>query len=291
MNAIPPLFLGTALWGWGVGQAEAFSLLDAFYAAGYRGVDTASNYPIDKNGQHFRLAENWLNEWARAHGVTDLQIIAKVGAMDNQGGNTANLTPSFLLMSADHYQRLFGNNLKCLMLHWDPRDQPYQIAETLDACRSWRAGGLEIGLSGIAAPQLYADGAPELQDVWWIEMKHNVLDEAAYATYAPFHGQRRFIAYGLNAGGIAPDKQYDAKSSATLRGKTPPANLPSLDEYLHALPADLPARPQDFNQLNMYNAYIHPDIASLIIGPRTMMQLQDSLDYFKTLQEASQSSS
>ena len=62
------LVLGTAMWGWTVDKVTAFQLLDAWYAAGQRKVDTATNYPIDRVPEHFRLAEQILAEWIRANG-------------------------------------------------------------------------------------------------------------------------------------------------------------------------------------------------------------------------------
>ena len=38
------IFLGTALWGWGVNQKEAFNLLDHYYNLGLRHIDTALIY-------------------------------------------------------------------------------------------------------------------------------------------------------------------------------------------------------------------------------------------------------
>jgi aryl-alcohol dehydrogenase-like predicted oxidoreductase len=43
------LLLGTAMWGWTVSRPTCFDLLDTFYAAGFRQVDAAVNYPINKN--------------------------------------------------------------------------------------------------------------------------------------------------------------------------------------------------------------------------------------------------
>ena len=61
-----PLILGTAMWGWTTSPAMAMTLLDQFYAAGGRAVDTATNYPINKNPGDFRQAERMLADWIRA---------------------------------------------------------------------------------------------------------------------------------------------------------------------------------------------------------------------------------
>ena len=284
MQSKVTLFLGTALWGWQVEKTQAFDLLDIYYAAGHRGIDTASNYPINQQPADFQLAEHWLAEWCRTNGIHDLNIIAKLGATNNMGGDAPNLTPSFLLMNADYLQRLFGLNLWCLMLHWDPRAADYAINTTLIACRSWQNSGWQIGLSGIDAPAIYAALAPDLHANWWIEVKHNLLDNHAYQKYSNFHGNKQFIAYGLNAGGLAPHKNYQAGSSAIIRGKNTNVNLQPYVDYLAGLPEAMPARPNDFNQLSMLYAYANPDIGGLIIGPRNQSQLVDSLAYYRLLQ-------
>ncbi|NJK72389.1 MAG: hypothetical protein HC926_03385 [Synechococcaceae cyanobacterium SM2_3_60] len=75
--------LGTAMWGWSVDQATAFEILDCFYGAGYRWVDTAMNYPINGNPADFRRSVQMLAAWCRDREVSDLQIICKVGSLSN----------------------------------------------------------------------------------------------------------------------------------------------------------------------------------------------------------------
>jgi aryl-alcohol dehydrogenase-like predicted oxidoreductase len=63
------LLLGTAQWGWTVNRTQAFDLLEAWFKAGYQAVDGATNYPINKNPDHWRASETILAEFVQAHGL------------------------------------------------------------------------------------------------------------------------------------------------------------------------------------------------------------------------------
>ena len=80
MTAPKSLVLGTAQWGWNVSAREAFGLLDAWLQAGFRAVDCATNYPINRNPADFRAAEKILLEYVRAHGLHDLRVTMKSAA-------------------------------------------------------------------------------------------------------------------------------------------------------------------------------------------------------------------
>ncbi len=97
----PTLILGTAMWGWTTPRETAFAMLDEWYSRGFREVDTATNYPIDRDPEHFRLAEKILLEWIAAHGVTDLEVMMKIGSVNNLRSPEHLLTKSFILMMLD----------------------------------------------------------------------------------------------------------------------------------------------------------------------------------------------
>ncbi|MEO6759415.1 MAG: aldo/keto reductase, partial [Saprospiraceae bacterium] len=88
---LPTLLLGTAQWGWTVSRTEAFQLLDAWLKAGHRGIDCATNYPINRQLRDFRAAEKILAEYFVAHGLQDLQVTMKIGSLDNLRSPEPNL--------------------------------------------------------------------------------------------------------------------------------------------------------------------------------------------------------
>lgn len=264
------LILGTARWGDKTDAPTAHQLLSAFYEAGGREVDTATNYPINKVPADFRKAEKILKEWITAHGVTDLKITAKVGSIGNMRSPEHLLTQSFLLICVDEYLRAFGPNLDTFMIHWDNRDQITEIRESMQALAFAAEQGLRPGLSGIAHPWLYAKANEDFGLDFRIQLKHNVL-ESKYEHYKPFHGARRFIAYGVNAGGakLGDDPRLDFL-------------IPILEKANQR-----PGRPplEHFYQIGLIYACFHPAFEKILIGPSTVQQLIDNLAFYQTLEK------
>lgn len=270
------LFLGTALWGWAVARKTAFSLLDNFYAAGFRHIDTAANYPIDKDPEHFRAAESYIRAWIAAHKIDDLKITVKVGSLDNSGSPDNNLAFSFLLLSHEYYKKTFGVNLDTFMIHWDNRTTRGEISKTIEAMEIIGRRGLNLGLAGIAAPAIYAS-LLRPNSVKSIQIKHNLFfsDIPRYASC--FNPQEvSFVAYGINAGGLKLRSAYHDTSSVTLRHIAPVrfekelARIASLVEK-SAVPS------KSLNTLGMIYACANPHISGLIIGPSSDEQLEEAI--------------
>ncbi len=279
----PDLILGSAMWGWTVAESTCFRLLDDFYAAGFRGVDSATNYPINKIPSDFRRSERILQEWIRVHGVKDLRITMKVGSLDNLRSPDCNLSKSFLLFCMESYSALFSENLDTIMIHWDNRDSIAGIADTFSGLKEIVRNGYRVGLSGIRYPELYASQNQSEKLDFSIQIKHNLL-HSDYQRYAPFHGERRFFAYGINAGGLKLNPgAYHENSSLKVRGgdvATPPSLLAPLAEFLkNAAPF------HTLNDLAMLYAWYHPDMAGLLLGVSGTEQLKDSLNRYETLRQ------
>ena len=291
------LVLGTAQWGWTVSREEAFRLLDAWLAAGYRKIDAATNYPINKNPADFRASEKILEAYIRAHGITDLDIIMKIGAQDNLRTPDINLTPSFILMMAEEYQRIFGKNLGGVMLHWDNRREEAEIRNSLEALAAVQQNlQLRPGLSGIKYPEVYAASNRELGLIFDIEGKHNVL-HSDIPRYAPFFElasagenapRHRFFAYGINAGGLKLEGPCPAGSTLIARGGDPEQAAPVLDRLRAKLPdwnlAFVRPPVRTMNHLGLIFAGLNPAVRGIILGLRSIAQLQDSLDFWRNLE-------
>lgn len=279
------LVLGTALWGWTVSRKMAFDLLEEFYDAGGRAIDTAVNYPINKVPGDFGASLALLEQWCCAHGVTDLQVTLKVGSIKNDATAANDLSAPALTATLDRPRQVLDSNLAVIMVHWDNRYDPATIDETLDVLRSVRWEGFDIGLSGIRHPEMYHRQAPDLADIWQIQIKHNLLSDEAYRHYNLFHGVRRFYAYGINAGGISFGKKHTETSSRTVRGLLGDNDLSPFRAFIEALPPDSPLVPESFNQLSMLYTHNSPDMAGLIIGPSRVSQLKESLVFHARLRE------
>jgi len=283
------LLLGTAQWGWTVSREEAFRLLDAWLAAGQRAIDGATNYPINKNPADFRAAERLLQEYLHAHGVSDAQITMKIGALDNLRSPDVNLSPSFVRMMTAEYRRLFGANLRVVMLHWDNRDDSAAIAETLHALvEVCQEEGLRPGLSGIRYPEVYAPLVAEAGASFDIQLKHNLL-HADLPRYAAFERQaHRWFAYGINAGGLKLDGHYADSSALRARGGDPSAAESLLAQIRSALPNwnTAAVRPPitAFYQIGMLYAALHPHLDGIVLGCSSTTQLYQTLNFWRDLE-------
>ena len=279
--------LGTAMWGWTTPKEICFELLDTFYTRGFRQVDTATNYPINKKPEDFRKAENILREWILAHGISDLTIMVKVGSLNNLGGPENNLSKSFLLLALDEYSFLFHDNLRTFSIHWDNRENEADIRETFEALKIASDNGLNIGLSGIKHPEIYARINEAFGFKFSVQFKHNLL-YSDFERYAPLHHQGKFLAYGINAGGLKLNPSaYHDKSTLNVRGghtEDQPPFAPALLQLIEKANQNN-RRPaiENFNQCGLCFAWYKKGIEGILIGTTKVKQLEHSLDFMEIL--------
>lgn len=280
------LVLGTALWGWAISKFEAFALLDKYIDSGNCLVDTATNYPINRIEEDYGLAISWISEWKRIHKNTKLELIVKIGASDNSGGDKINLSYDYIISQFNYLSNIFNESLTCLSVHWDNRgdtdiDQ-MNIAKTVDALTKIRQTGCNIGLSGIKYPECYLKANSELLEDWIIQVKENILTNSSrlrYQKYLPF---AKYLAYGINFGGLKSGENYQS-GSLKLRGikindETSDSLRSLLDSDFFAYP-----KPLTISDLSLLYAYYNPNLHGVIIGPSNVDQLVDILFYWNKL--------
>lgn len=287
------LLMGTAQWGWTVAKEEAFQLLDAWLASGRRNLDAATNYPINKNPADFRASEKILQEYILAHGLNDLDITMKIGSLNNMRGPETNLSPSFLMMMTEEYLRLFGSNLKGIMIHWDNRSEQKEVEGSLDALAQLkREFGLRLGLSGIKFPETYAKVNEEFQLNFDIQLKHNVF-HSDLERYAPLQSgaeavRHRFFAYGINAGGVQLEGPYPTASTFLARGGDPEKMLPVLQKIWEWVPkwnTDFVRPPiRNMNQIGLLFGGLNPQVNGLVLGFSKLSQLHTTLNFWRDLE-------
>lgn len=280
------LVLGTALWGWGIDRATAHRMLERFLVLGGRTLDTAANYPINKRPEDFGLAATWIADWIASNGTADLSVLMKVGARDNLGSPIADLDASSILQSEAIFRDKLGQALAAIAVHWDNRGDGEEdidrIAETVATMDRLQASGLSIGLSGIRRPDLYLNAAPALSSKWWIQVKENVQTNVARLSYSTHFPKARYLAYGINMGGIKVDPP-SVNSSLALRGLTHPGKLAERLSEIIATNYGLRPAPEDFNQLALLISYMNPALSGIIIGPRNVGQLEDTMLFWDKL--------
>lgn len=279
------LVLGTALWGWGVEKAVAFEMLDIFVAEGGRLIDAATNYPINKKREDFGKASAWVEEWLKQNPGSGLRVMSKLGSIDNSGGPASLLGSSFVGLVTGFLEAQFQDALSIISIHWDNREDPESIGDTLSAFREIHGRGFGIGISGIKRPDLYRQLAPELAAAWTIQVKENLLNQQARNHYLPHFPDARYLAYGINMGGVKLEGPPGADSSVNLRGiNIPDEDLSRIRRFIEKHKA-LRFAPASMNEVALMNACFTPGISGVIAGPRTADQLRQTMTFWNRLHQ------
>jgi aryl-alcohol dehydrogenase-like predicted oxidoreductase len=283
------IFLGTAMWAWTIDKKRAFQLLDEFYELGYRDIDSATNYPINKQAEAFLAAENYIADWVKRSGVKDLRINMKVGSLSNDGSPENDLSPKFLAHKFQEYKNKFETNMTGFMIHWDNRNDEVSIKESLNYLRSID-NNIEIGLSGIKHPDIYAKCLRDWVKPLYIQCKSNLLN-SSLDHFSPLNSKASYICYGLNAGGIKLDSNYSSSSSATNRGvKEEP-----FSEQIQKLKEKLPAWEKRWGEklslgsLSLAALKNNPKVKGVVLGPSSTEQLKSSLKDIENISSAESS--
>lgn len=278
------LILGTALWGWGIDKNTAYQLLDKFLSNGGSVVDTATNYPINKQVKDFGLALNWIESWVKSNLNSKISVIVKIGATDNSGTPDIDLDRNKIISTANNLRDRLGTALSCVSVHWDNRNEQelHSIERTLDALSEIQRSGLHIGLSGVKSPELYYKAKPELSRDWIIQVKENFSTHKARESYYKYFPNAKYLAYGINLGGVKINPTEE-NSSVELRNIAPPKTLvEKLSKFLDSN-HKLTPRPTSLNELALAFSYANPLLSGVIIGPRDNTQLLNSLEYWNAL--------
>jgi aryl-alcohol dehydrogenase-like predicted oxidoreductase len=282
------LVLGTALWGWGINRQEAYNLLEVFLGCGGTIVDTATNYPINKCVADYGLALSWVKDWIDNNETSRLSLIVKIGSIDNMGSGAIDLSPGNVLSSTDLLREKFGTKLSCISVHWDDRgvdeSNSCSIVQTVDAMIKIKESGLLIGMSGVKRPDLYLNAAPDLSDSWVIQVKENFSTRLARKDYQSFFPQAKYLAYGINLGGLKVESPQK-NSSMELRNIRVPGELVDLVSSVLQSNHVFQPRPSSLNELALAISYVNPALSGVIIGPRNIEQLLNTMKYWEELKE------
>lgn len=132
-----PLVLGGNVFGWTTSLDQSFAVLDAFYEAGGRMIDTAEIYsawiPGNKGGE----SETHIGHWLASRGVrADMRIGTKTGL----GGGTDALAPAKVARALDaSLERLQTDYVDLYYAHRDQPDTP--LDEVVDGFAALMASG------------------------------------------------------------------------------------------------------------------------------------------------------
>ncbi len=130
--SIAPLVFGGNVFGWTADEKTSFSLLDAFFDAGFNAVDTADVYsswaPGNRGGESEAIIGKWLKQSGRSR--DSAVIVTKVGS--ELGPDRKGLSRRWIMQAVeDSLRRLQTDYIDLYLSHWPDPDIPYD--ETLAA--------------------------------------------------------------------------------------------------------------------------------------------------------------
>lgn len=280
-NFSEKLILGSALWGWGVDTASAHSILDTYYSCGGRWIDTAVNYPINGKKKDFGRANKIIRDWIRANPGTEIQVFCKIGSINNSGDPETALKKADILLSTELLGGCFFEHLSGVGIHWDNRSDIDSIKDSLCAMDTLYESGFDIGFSGVKHPEHYSTAAPGLLNKWRIQVKENISTSEAREHYEKFFPEAKYIAYGINMGGIkmaSPEKD----SSVSMRKLQEPEQTNYLREIVNK--KILTPAPENLNHLALASIWANPNLSSLIVAPRNTGQMLDTIKFWRKLE-------
>ncbi|WP_417665695.1 aldo/keto reductase [Pseudidiomarina sp.] len=280
------IFLGSAMWGWAVTKHDVFSLLDQFVERGECLIDHATNYPINGVKEDFGIGLNWLAEWLSMNPSSGLEVLVKIGSLNNLGGPECDLSPQKIEDDYCKIQDKLGDRVKCVSIHWDNRssiENADEIISTLESLfRISRSNNCRIGISGIQDIELYSEFFSTNSVKPVIQVKENMLTSQARINYSKYIKEADYIAYGIHLGGLRQDSSGDTK---TLRGiEHPEWLIKAFDNALHH--ADIKPSPNNFYDISLYLAHVNSHLSGVIIGPKNATQLKSMLDFWDTLKKS-----
>ncbi|MFM5923663.1 MAG: aldo/keto reductase [Novosphingobium sp.] len=149
-----PLVLGGNVFGWTANEDTSFAILDAFYEAGGRMIDTAECYSFWVPGHSGGESETVIGKWLESRGVrAAMRIATKTNVMEEAGG----LAPARLEKHLDQsLERLRTDYIDLFYAHRDDAETPQdEVAAGFEALR--KAGKLrEAGASNFTFARLAA---------------------------------------------------------------------------------------------------------------------------------------
>lgn len=183
--SIAPLVFGGNVFGWTADEKTSFSLLDAFFDAGFNAVDTADVYsswaPGNRGGESEAIIGKWLKQSGRSR--DSAVIVTKVGS--ELGPDRKGLSRRWIMQAVeDSLRRLQTDCIDLYLSHWPDPDTPYD--ETLAAYDTLLSQGKlrAIGASNLDAQQmrdaLDVAAAKDLPRYDVLQPEYNLYDRASY---------------------------------------------------------------------------------------------------------------
>jgi aryl-alcohol dehydrogenase-like predicted oxidoreductase len=149
-----PLVLGGNVFGWTADEPASFAVLDRFYEAGGRMIDTAQGYSVWAPGHVGGESETVIGKWLERTGVrAEMRIATKTGMM----GQPGDLAPEKIAAELEKsLERLRTDYVDLYYAHRDDEGTPQdEVAAGFDTLVK-TAKVIELGASNFTAERLAA---------------------------------------------------------------------------------------------------------------------------------------
>lgn len=281
-----PLVLGGNVFGWTSKGDEGFAVLDAFYEAGGRMIDTADVYSAWVPGHKGGESETVLGEWLTSRGVrADMRIHTKTGML----GGAELYEPARVLQSLDaSLERLRSDTIDLYYAHKDyPELEIGAIVDAFDgAVRSGKvkalgASNFDAARLGAALDDASATGAEPFTA---LQNEYNLVARKAYGRELQKLCTERGIAmlpfFGLASGYLTGKYRTEEDFAKSMRGGRAkelsggngPQVLAVMDEVAAETGASLSA-------IALAWLVRQPGIPAPIASARTVEQLRELLEF------------
>jgi len=121
------ILLGTAYFGDGISQEDAFAIMDKFREKGGTHIDTARLYAKG-------ISEEIVGKWLKDRNASEMHVFTKGGYYDLDAGEASRVTPKEIV--ADLEKSLKALNTDSIEFYWLHRDdrviEPGEIAELMN---------------------------------------------------------------------------------------------------------------------------------------------------------------
>ena len=276
-----PLVLGGNVFGWTADRDTSFAVLDAFYAAGGRMIDTADVYSAWVPGHKGGESEAVLGEWLESRGVrSDMRIHTKTGML----GGAELYGPERLLQSLDaSLDRLRTDYVDLYYAHKDYPELP--IADIVAAFGGAASAGKAraLGASSFGADRLgqaldAADAAGSMPFTV-LQNEFNLVSKAEYPADLQALCVTRNIAmlpfYGLANGFLTGKYRSEADLGKSVRGGRMKKLLVSGQPMLAAMDAVAAQTGATLAQIALAWINAQPGIGAAIASATSVKQVQD----------------
>lgn len=292
-----PLVLGGNVFGWTANGDEGLAVLDAFYEAGGRMIDTADVYSAWIPGHKGGESETFIGEWLESRGVRgEMRIHTKTGMLPRgtsqhvfgSEGDPTLYQPAEVMISLDaSLERLRTDYLDLYYAHRDyPQLEVAQIVAAFDgAVQSGKVR--EIGASNFSAERLSAAlHAAETSGATPFTVLQNQYNLVARDAYGPGlqrlcveHGIAMLPFFGLASGYLTgkyrkPEDFEQGNRSHRVKDFDAAGRpiLAEMDRIAHETGASLPA-------IALAWLVRQPGIPAPIASARTAAQLDEILAF------------